>query len=67
MTGKQIVRLVKICPYLVKQKNNKEMCSRYNDYCLNCMRNCERIQRIMKEEMAAKSGKKKRAINEDKV
>ena len=48
ISEKQLLNLIKQCPY--KDINSLEIwerCTIYNDYCMNCLPECERMKRIL--------------------
>ena len=63
ITEKQIIKLIKACP----NKDNKsfeiwERCLIYNDYCVNCLRKCDRMKRLLNNTEIRRSRKKKKEL-----
>lgn len=66
---KKIIEMIKKCYNREENGERMQKCKIYNDYCLNCLKKCERMQIIIKDIMETETkneskAKKRQAVKQ---
>lgn len=63
ISQKQLINLIDKCPSIDEYDYSTwKRCKVYNDLCINCLRKCERMKRLLNNTEIKKSRKKKKEL-----